>query len=827
MQRIIARWLLVSGFAFAAAPWVCAEGLPAIPGVTSVPGAAESAAAASAPVTAGLDEAAIRSRLEEARQALNNQSAADGNGTGAPPGTPKAERFARSFMLQTLVSAYQLQLDSLQRLAIARNAKARGESPLLPDERLPEPPPYPVPVVDELRQRVQTVSQQLDVMDLEQQLADRNMESARKHHVRAEQNLRESAEALERNRDPAATARLKWLYDKAALELKAGGAMAQAREFERQLLVVERARVNARIRALQDLLARAEGNIRFEKQDLDTLIARGEARARDMQAELRAARAEAQSRTERVAALEATVEQQHAALKQASDALEAALAVSEALTDKHAAERASAREKRKLALESAVEAARQRLDESLAELDLERFRAETALLRTESLTRLESSLHLQRTFWELRFAAGQPGAQDDSTRRLHEGVTTLLKQIEEPERVASAALRLSLEQAAEIQSRLFSLSDARASAERAYLASNRERIDSHLRTIAEIAQLKQLVGRWAEEFDRTLADRSAKAKWNDFTDSALEQADAFWSYELVTVDDSMLVDGQTVAIKRGVTIGKVVIAVLTLIVGFWLARRIAALMIVHANRRFGTPIPTLKTASNWLLSLVFVVLVLISLAMVRIPLTVFAFLGGAIAIGLGFGMQTLLKNLMSGLMLLAERPFKLGDFVEVGGMRGTVTDIGVRASTIRNADGIETLVPNASFVEQNVVNWTYSSSKVRFSVKVGVAYGSPIRAVADRLAEVVSRHGQILKDPAPEVLFEDFAADALNFGVYFWLDLESGATGRAVCSDVRFMIDKSFAEAGIVIAFPQRDVHLDSAKPLEVRLIGATPESPA
>ncbi|MCX9155694.1 mechanosensitive ion channel [Niveibacterium sp. 24ML] len=821
MQRGFAGRLIVWSLAVAV-PALGWAAVPAIPGITSVPGAAAPAAEASAPVSAGMDEAGIRARLSAAEEELARVTSGDAAGASAPPDVPKDEVYARTFMLQTLVSAYQAQLDALQRLALQRNAAANGEGLLRPGEGLPEKPPYPVPVVDDLRQRLQTASQQIDVMEIEHGLAETNLAAVRVAHQRAEKALRESTEALERNRDPAATARLKWRYRLAELELRSYGALLQGRELERQSLDLERAQANARFRALQELLTQAERDIRFDQKDLDTLIARGENRRRELAVEINAARLEVKAHQERIAKLEAEVLPQQAAVKQASDALDAALV---ARTGETAA--SAARQKAVQAHELALNKARAQADATRAALELERFRAETALLRVESLSRLEMSMQLQRTFWELRFAASQPGASAEATKRLHEGTAALLTRLAEPENMVRAELKLTMNQATAVQGRLSDLNDTLMVDDRAYLASIRERIDIHIRALAELAQLRQLVERWVAEFDSQAADRSARAKWDDVRHGIESRIDAMWSYELTTVDESLVVDGQMVPIKRGITVGKVAIALLTLVLGFWLARRLAVLIIHNVHRRLGTPLPTLQTASNWILSVVFVILVVISLAMVRIPLTVFAFLGGAIAIGLGFGMQTLLKNLMSGLMLLAERPFKLGDFVEVGGMRGTVTDIGVRASTIRNADGIETLVPNASFVEQNVTNWTYSSSKVRFAVLVGVAYGTPTRTVADMLLEIAGRHGKILKDPAPEVLFEDFAADALNFGLYFWLDLETGATGRAVCSDVRFMIDKAFGDAGISIAFPQRDVHLDSARPLEVRLIGPAPGAEA
>jgi small-conductance mechanosensitive channel len=185
-------------------------------------------------------------------------------------------------------------------------------------------------------------------------------------------------------------------------------------------------------------------------------------------------------------------------------------------------------------------------------------------------------------------------------------------------------------------------------------------------------------------------------------------------------------------------------------------------------------------------------------------------------------MQTLLKNLISGLMVLGEQPFRIGDLVEVGGIRGNVTNIGLRASTITDANGIETIIPNSTFIEQNLTNWTHTSGRVRFNVKVGVAYGSPVRVVTQLLEEIAGRHGQVLKHPAPEVLFEDFASDALTFSLYYWLDVGAGTISRRVASELRAMIEGSFSAKGIAIPYPQRDVHFDVAAPVPVRIVPDT-----
>jgi Small-conductance mechanosensitive channel len=197
------------------------------------------------------------------------------------------------------------------------------------------------------------------------------------------------------------------------------------------------------------------------------------------------------------------------------------------------------------------------------------------------------------------------------------------------------------------------------------------------------------------------------------------------------------------------------------------------------------------------LAFLFLLLVIVTLMSVKIPITAFAFLGGALAIGVGFGTQNLLKNVISGLLLLIERPLRVGDMIEVDGIRGMVTTIGLRSSTIRDINGVETLIPNSNLLERNLTNWTYSSYRKRYSIRIAVATGSDARGVKDKLVELAGRHGLILKDPEPYVLFEDFSEHALVFTMHYWIEIGPGIDPATVASDLRFMIESSFAEAGI------------------------------
>ncbi|MDD1619269.1 MAG: mechanosensitive ion channel, partial [Methylococcaceae bacterium] len=245
--------------------------------------------------------------------------------------------------------------------------------------------------------------------------------------------------------------------------------------------------------------------------------------------------------------------------------------------------------------------------------------------------------------------------------------------------------------------------------------------------------------------------------------TARDVASQIWEFEIFAVQDNIEVDGQIISGKRSVTVDKVVSALAILIVGYWFAVRLARLIEGRSVTRLGVDPSLARIARRWILFLEVLLLVIVSMMVVKIPLTIFAFMGGAVAIGAGFGMQNLLKNLISGIMLLFERPFRPGDVVEVGGIRGRVTDIGVRSSHIIDGNGIETVIPNSTFIEQNVTNWTLTSKSVRIVVNIGIAYGSPVKEVKRLLLDVAEQHGLVLGNPAPMVLLEDFASDALLF----------------------------------------------------------------
>ena len=307
-------------------------------------------------------------------------------------------------------------------------------------------------------------------------------------------------------------------------------------------------------------------------------------------------------------------------------------------------------------------------------------------------------------------------------------------------------------------------------------------------------------------------------------DRMIDSGLAIWQSELYLVEDITSIEGKRVASFRAITLGKLIRLAFILTAGWFtlkfLSRRVRRL----ASRRKGSSPATANTIGRWTFAIGLGLLTIYALKLVRIPFTAFAFLGGTLAIGIGFGAQTLLKNFISGVILILERPFKVGDFIEVDNVTGQIKRIGMRVSVIEHFDGIETLVPNSYLLDNCVDNWTFGKTAIRGSVKVGVAYGSSTREVSRALLSVAVAHGQVHDRPEPEVRFEDFGDNSKVFQLLFWIDPTKTQRER-LASDLRYMIDKALQEAGITVAFPQRDIHFDSTQPLQVEV--ASPKDPA
>lgn len=205
----------------------------------------------------------------------------------------------------------------------------------------------------------------------------------------------------------------------------------------------------------------------------------------------------------------------------------------------------------------------------------------------------------------------------------------------------------------------------------------------------------------------------------------------------------------------------------------------------------------------------FIVAVLLAIVSVGIDLTSLAFIAGALSVGIGFGLQDVIKNLVAGVIILLERPFRVGDWVVLSGTEGKIKQINIRSTELLSFDKTSVIIPNATLISSTVVNKTHGDNSSRQSVAVGVSYGSDVNQVTKILLECAAGHKLVLKNPAPYVLFKDFGASSLDFELRVYVkDINSGWT---VPSELRYAIFKRFNEEGIEIPFPQVVINQPSA----------------
>ncbi|TKB45414.1 mechanosensitive ion channel [Thalassotalea mangrovi] len=278
----------------------------------------------------------------------------------------------------------------------------------------------------------------------------------------------------------------------------------------------------------------------------------------------------------------------------------------------------------------------------------------------------------------------------------------------------------------------------------------------------------------------------------------LEKLEAILNYTLLTFNEEPL------------TVGEVLIIPVWLALSFWGVRLIIKAVTGALSRREKDP-NIIQLIERVIVVIAIAIVFMTTLSMLNVPIAAFAFLSGAIAIGFGFGAQNIINNFISGWILIGEKPIRIGDFLEVEGVKGIVEEINTRSTRIRRTDGVHLLIPNSKLLENTVVNWTLRDRLVRGTVRIGVAYGSDCQQVSQLMLDASKAQANVLQTPEPAVFFQDFGDNALIFEVFFWINSTVDGGLRAVSSEIRYEIDRQFNQAGIVIAFPQRDIHVDGS----------------
>ncbi len=711
--------------------------------------------------------AELQSKRAAAEQELSKVASPPTSRKGAPPIATDPRWLERRTLLQQLVQVYEQHLDAVRKLDQMRLRVREVERQNREWDGFPEPPPYSVLMVDELRDAARSMALTAQGIQTRLTLTEGLFDSTRRTVKASQEQARQVSERLEGLQDPAKREALVWERDLAQLRERVESARMGMLEAARAQVQEELAEAQQRTTLLNRQLLVAAQQAQFTKQDYDKIKKRLDDDYQALMSELdRAVQAQAAQR-QAVAASEANL----------------AAAGGPSASSKSASRRPKG--ERVTHLTEAVELTRLQFDNESLHVDL--------------LRQMVNGLERERQIWDIRFATAQGTLSVVEERDASKKLAAAAKRIQEWKEYGLQQLGMVGSQISDVENRLDSASSAVTTQHlNDMLRGYRHREDLYRRMLQRTDSLMALIEHRQAEFLQREQGRSIVTRLEDGGTSALAVVGRMWNVELFTAEDTIEVDGKSVTGRRSVTIGKVLTAMAILVIGYWLAVVLARFAEQQAIKRFQLDPNVANIIRQWALAVLFLVLVIITLMFVKIPITAFAFLGGALAIGVGFGTQNLLKNVISGLLLLMERPLRVGDVIEVDNIRGMVTTIGLRSSTIRDTNGVETLIPNSNLLERNLTNWTYSSFRKRYSIRIAVATGSDARRVKEMLRDLAGQHGQILKDPEPYVLFEDFSEHALVFALHYWIEIGPNIDPAVVASDLRFMVENTFAEAKIV-----------------------------
>ncbi|MGA9165115.1 MAG: mechanosensitive ion channel domain-containing protein [Thiobacillus sp.] len=717
----------------------------------------------------------LDAQISELQQRLARQQS---QATPVQPVGASAVEWERYQQMQASeASTLSAHVNALRNLAEVRRTEQDRAAARKAWKGFGQTPPYDIAMVDEWWAQVRRKAREIDAARVEQRLVDGVFEQAKNKLKATQQAQRQADEQVQTSNNPALAARLRWQAELARLNSRYAEARLGLFETLRILLTETLANQQTERQWLEDKAAQASRTLKFSQQELDAQLAK---------------------LAEQASAIGQKTDQAEAEENQAHKELERL--------------RKQTHARHPPASQQALETAR--------------IEADAADGRLNSLRLMSYGISLMQQAWQQRYQ----GMQARGSHNLQQTTELIRGYLERTGELRSAVqadsdriqanLSLLGSQLAEWQPEL---GDRRLVERQMQAYQGREALLRQNQD--QIEQSEGMLYNWQQVNRVAYQDVS----WTDHLRGAMVTATgavkAAWNFELITVDDTIVVEGREIAGKRSVTLGKLVQVLLILVLGLWLTGRVSAIIRRWLLARYTGD----ESAALLWLRLVSIGmgigLVVLALLTAHIPLTAFAFMGGALALGLGFGAQNILNNFISGMILLVEKPIKLGDIVEVDGIRGRVQDIGSRCCQVQRFDGIDMLIPNSVFLERTVTNWTLSDQLLRFSVTVGIAYGSPVETAMRLVREAVTEHMAVLKVPLPLVLLEDFGDNALQLRVDYWLDISLQDNNRQVASEIRLSIERRFAEHGIAIPFPQRDVHVGSRDPIRVEMV--TPTQPA
>ncbi|HJV35579.1 mechanosensitive ion channel domain-containing protein, partial [Geomonas sp.] len=688
-----------------------------------------------------------------------------------------------------LAAVVEGHLNVLIRLENVRKGNRERAEEMKRWQGFPEKPPYSITLLDSLRDAMEAKQLNLQSLDVVRSTAQDEAQEFAGGLRLSRKEVRLAEENLEKNRGRRGEARSRWLLKLAQLRNALNEAGTLYGEARGLMIDESQQGIKAELDFLRQKLTAAKASYRFTPAELERKLREIGGR-RDQ-------------------------------LRREQD---------QAIHDEEQARR------RLDAGEAAVRAAQERVgSDPAAKGKLERLLKERERLlavfeatgaRVVILSGVNSILKNEETVWKERYrlASGEISeAERSEIRGRQQGLAVVAKWKEYATAQLSRLQVLLKSQQELLGSPEFS--PAERGEARQLLAVYQEQESLLRRGDVILTEYEQLVRRRDEEAKSKVEQVTVKGEARAAVATLSSMVGKVWNAELYVAEETIIAEGKKIVKPRSVTVGKLAEALLILLLGSWVIRRLKKLFHWLAMKRLRLSANDAQLYGRLFTYLLFIGVVISALIFVNIPLAFFAFFGGALAIGIGFGAQNLINNFISGLILMFDRTIRMGDIVEVDGHRGRVASIGMRSSSIKRFDGVEMLVPNSLFLQQNVINWTSSDKRVRYSIQVGVAYGSPTKETGQLILKAVEMQHEVLVDPTPYVVFENFGESSLLFIAYFWVELDPAVNTLVVFSDIRHRIGEMLAAAGISIPFPQHDLHLHAVKPIEVRVVDLGPPS--
>ena len=670
-------------------------------------------------------------------------------------------------LLEETEAVIQQQITAIKKQASLQQLQKRMENVLSSPQNLAVPllPPYSLSVLDEYLDEQEAQNLLDETAELAREVAQKNLEDAQLNYDKAEQNLRKIKEDA---------------------DAQVGKENQVVYEFTKIVAQLEFDLAEAALNLNQVYLQNAETEVNLNKQQssilknqTELIRANLEYDEEDLQEKLKNTETIRQQHNERIQSLASEQQEVETKWLKAQEQFDS-------IKDRD---------------ENTKLIAKAWLDEREAWKNT----YQQALVQTENIFRL---LSYGDEIWHRRYALLQGNYNPNQLVEWLKELESSQKNIDRLSSLVSSAQNNLPAQILALQVTLSQKKDSLPAEAINHMLSQLKAMEklsaNNLEYISKLQIIKKFESRYIDE----IHEKRKSIRFIDLVKGIALEMNKKLEFELYVIDD------------QSITIRKIILALFILFVGLFLAKLFSRFVMNRLMAKTQLDESAKAAIHKVTFFILTIILVLYALHTVNIPLTILALLGGAVAIGVGFGSQNLINNFISGFILMFERPIKIDDVIEIDNIIGRVQHIGTRCTQIRTQANLNILVPNSSLLEKNIINWTLSDDVVRCNISVGVAYGSSTRDTVKALERAVEEHELILKKPEPIIVFKDFGDNALIFEVYFWIRLGKGRMVKIQTeSNVRFLIEKHLREADIVVAFPQRDVHMDTSKPLDLRII--------